>query len=47
MRRAAEVTALWHAGTPRDVLEIRPVPCEIPETDIDRIDWYRLIAQKQ
>ena len=28
-------------------IEIRPVPCEIPETDIDRIDWYRLIAQKQ
>ena len=27
-------------------IEIRPVPCEIPETEFDRIDWYRLIAQK-
>ena len=28
-------------------IEIRPMPCEMPETDIDKIDWYRLIAQKQ
>ena len=28
-------------------VEIRPVPCEITETDFDKIDWYRLIARKQ
>ena len=28
-------------------VEIRPVPCETAETDIDKIDWYRLIAQKR
>ena len=28
-------------------IEIRPVPCEIPETDFEKIDWYRIIAQKQ
>ena len=28
-------------------VEIRPVPCEIPETEFEKIDWYRLIAQKQ
>ena len=28
-------------------VEIRPVPCEIPETEFEKIDWYRLIARKQ
>ena len=28
-------------------IELRPVPCEIPETDMAKIDWYRIIAQKQ
>ena len=28
-------------------VEIRPVPCETAETDFEKMDWYRLIAQKQ
>lgn len=28
-------------------VEIRPVPCWVPETDFEKIDWYRLIARKQ
>ncbi len=26
--------------------ELRPVPCDSPETDFDKMDWYRIIAQK-
>ena len=26
---------------------LRPFPCFVPETEFDRIDWYRVIAQKQ
>ena len=26
---------------------VRPFPCSIPETDFDKMDWYRVIAQKQ
>ena len=28
-------------------MELRPVPCTLPETDFNKIDWYRVIAQKQ
>ena len=27
--------------------EVKPVPCFFPETDFSKIDWYRIIAQKQ
>lgn len=27
--------------------EMKPVPCFLPETDFSKIDWYRIIAQKQ
>lgn len=27
--------------------EMKPVPCFFPETDFSKIDWYRIIAQKQ
>ncbi len=27
-------------------LYLRPVPCDDPETDFNKIDWYRIIAQK-
>ena len=26
---------------------VRPFPCSIPETDFDKMEWYRVIAQKQ
>ena len=29
-----------------DQLYLRPVPCQISETDFDKIDWYRIIARK-
>ena len=28
-------------------LALRPVPSTIPETDFDKMDWYRLIARKK
>lgn len=28
-------------------ISLRPVPCNFPETDFGKIDWYRIIAQKQ
>ena len=28
-------------------VSLRPVPCNFPETDFEKIDWYRIIAQKQ
>lgn len=28
-------------------IHLRPVPATMPETDFSRMDWYRLIAQKQ
>ncbi|MBR0208172.1 MAG: class I SAM-dependent methyltransferase [Oscillospiraceae bacterium] len=27
-------------------LYLRPVPCDNPETDFEKIDWYRVIAKK-
>lgn len=27
-------------------LYLRPVPCDSPETDFEKMDWYRVIAQK-
>ena len=27
-------------------LTLRPFPCSIPETDFEKIDWYRIIARK-
>lgn len=27
-------------------LYLRPVPCDKPETDFEKIDWYRVIAKK-
>ena len=27
-------------------VELRPVPCNMPETDFDKMDWYRIMAQK-
>ena len=30
-----------------DIPCVRPFPCSIPETDFDKMDWYRVIAQKQ
>ncbi len=29
-----------------DKLYFRSVPCDIPETDFEKIDWYRVIARK-
>ena len=29
-----------------DELYLRPVPCNIPETDFEKMDWYRVIARK-
>lgn len=29
-----------------DELYLRPVPCDIPETDFEKMDWYRVIARK-
>ncbi len=29
-----------------DKLYFRFVPCDIPETDFEKIDWYRVIARK-
>ena len=26
---------------------LRPFPCSVPETDFSKIEWYRVIAQKQ
>ena len=28
-------------------VSLRPFPCSFPETDFEKIDWYRIIAQKQ
>jgi ubiquinone/menaquinone biosynthesis C-methylase UbiE len=27
-------------------IEIKPFPCNVPETDFDKIDWYRVIGHK-
>ena len=29
-----------------DKLYLRPVPCDAPETDFEKMDWYRVIARK-
>jgi hypothetical protein len=28
-------------------IEIKPFPCNVPETDFDKIDWYRVIGRKK
>ncbi len=27
-------------------LSLRPFPCDIPETDFEKMEWYRVIARK-
>ena len=27
-------------------VDLRPFPCSVPETDFEKMDWYRIIAQK-
>ena len=28
-------------------LELKPVPCNFPENEFNKIDWYRIIGQKK
>ena len=31
---------------PCQELSLRPFPCDIPETDFEKMEWYRVIARK-